>query len=786
MPANEGLNWKESSFLEVVAQSASCLRTAMSYAKDGCEVRKWVDLKFLEMLWAPCGHRDTSALFGKDIVRSELSGRTPKGLWDKNCDWRFTKEGENPCPQCYAGSLLPRVLLGSMDWFFECEQEQNKRISESDESPLLWVVAKLYDQLGKINFYRTLSSMEVVDPDYQIGQLLFRVPEIDYEWFGRWIADFSTLLREQEGKKEVDYCLVCKEEHARWAKAQPERWPEQFWWYDVSEIMSMVDTSGLLNELKTFLSLNPQTGEVLSKCILTPKTLEYREEALRRKREKPDEAGDIPSLLGAKEIRRAMSNGDVKRKFEQVKPRYEDCLYAVPDSGSGRGRPLPDALQRAIGELLADVSSKPEVTFKDPPETLYPKLANYFLWLNSLHPNLATYTVRYASKYRFARREDEDGNEDGSEDGNDQTPIQNPCFVIASSELPSSQLLAASRVALTHCLGPLEDQYAMVEAARAERRRNEKDQKKSLMHFALVNEFTHVEVDYIRDVVKALLSENSNTCPERKPVLRLIDEHMKQRADFLQLQDRPQNLYGDISLSSLVAFYQQVPIVYLVKGTAITWPPTAREYLESYVRLFEYNTCLGDHQPAYTSFGAGAVRTVLTQCINNAFKYNVSLVNRTLASGTNNSDAFRVYLMLAPIAKSPALASEDNYQVLVANRGIPMPDEIIESEPESESKLRRWLRMDFSKDRQGRLRPDGFGMYWIGRASKILKWTWEIWVPDSARTNGWRCAEAIGKTPLDERNLGDLSTKISDWNVPFVFRFLPDFAERTYQQYHSQ
>lgn len=456
-PATVGLDWDGSDFIEVVAQSALCLRTAMSYAHDACEVKKWVDAKLLEMLWCPCGHPENPDWLSKDVVRSKLSSLPPKKLWHHCCDWSH----ESKCPKldaskdvdstmhCYAGGLLARVLLGPMDWFFECERKPSKDTRELGDSPLLWVVAKLYDQLGDINFYRTLSGMELDDPDYQIGQLLFRIPEADYEWFRTWIADFSTLLREKEDKKEVDYCLICTEAHAQSAD-EPERFPPQFLKYDVSGIMSALDTSALRRKLNII--RKSQIREILSQRILTEKTRRNREEALNRKRLG---ASDIPTLLESDEFALALNGQVVTEAINEIKGKFEKCFYAVP--GSKNGKSLPDDLREKIASLVDEVNQKSLVTLAEDDKSLHPKLANYFIWLKALHPKLGSYTVRYSANYRLLP--DSDSATEGRRDR-----IQNPCFVIASRELPSPRLLAAARVSLTHCLGPLEDYYAIWQA----------------------------------------------------------------------------------------------------------------------------------------------------------------------------------------------------------------------------------------------------------------------------------------------------------------------------------
>jgi hypothetical protein len=81
------------------------------------------------------------------------------------------------------------------------------------------------------------------------------------------------------------------------------------------------------------------------------------------------------------------------------------------------------------------------------------KLANYFIWLSCLHPNLASYTVRYASNYRLLPP-------NVKKRGRAHSVVQNPCFVIASRALPSTKLVSAARVSLTHILSPIEDHYA--------------------------------------------------------------------------------------------------------------------------------------------------------------------------------------------------------------------------------------------------------------------------------------------------------------------------------------
>lgn len=462
MPTKTGLNWDGSDFIEVVAESAYCLRSAMSYAHSGCQVKKWVDAKLLEILWSPYGHPQASgeilSLFHKDVVRSEMSSFTPKKLWEGSCNWEF---GVN-CPRCNAGGLLARVLLGPMDWLFECERKPSKDIDNFGESPLLWVVAKLFDQFGGNNFYRTLSGMERDDSDYRIGQLLFRIPEVKYQWFQDHIADFSSLLREFEDKKEVDYCLVCTEE--LWQrKTDIGKFPRQFEAYQVSGIISALDGKATLLRNKLLAICSPQVSQQLSRLMLNEKTRHYWQDAMDIRSHSANGIPDFdpPAFNELKDIALTFNDDDLRNALERATNELEECFYDVPGFEDGKivSRYLDDDMEvnKEIGKLVKQIDEKSGVSLQEKVENLYPKLANYFIWLKALHPDLGSYTVRYAANYRLLP--DSDSSAEGSRDR-----LQNACFVIVSRELPSPTLIAASRVSLTHCLGPLEDYYAIDQA----------------------------------------------------------------------------------------------------------------------------------------------------------------------------------------------------------------------------------------------------------------------------------------------------------------------------------
>ena len=420
-----------------------------------------MDAKLLEMLWCPCGSSCDPKWLSKDVVRAELASLSAKDgkvksvneqLWAGSCNWQYD---ENECPQCHAGGLLARVLLGPMDFLFECERNRGH------SSPLLWVIAKLYDQIGGVNSYRTLSSLNRSATNYRIGQLLFRVPEANYQWFKDHVADFSTLLRGAEDKTEVDYCLVLdkKLQDAAGKKEKELR----FHIYDIFSIMDILDRIKDIRGLRRDLAkcTSADVSRQLSLQILSPDTLGYREDAFRQ-RKNDDQSIPLhlrrqePALLGLGKAPKT-----VEKAIKDAQTALDQHFYPVPQSDvtAQHLRPLPQALQTALKDLVKKVNKQADIKIKLD-DVFLRKLANYFIWLGALHPNLGSYTVRYAASYRLMPV----GNAD-AESKHDR--IQNPCFVIASRKLPSSRLLAAARVSLTHCLGPLEDYYAIKQATQA-------------------------------------------------------------------------------------------------------------------------------------------------------------------------------------------------------------------------------------------------------------------------------------------------------------------------------
>lgn len=455
-----GFDWAKSDFIHVVAQSANWLRQAMCYSDHGCEVKKWVDARLLEELWCPQPQKMQSGQkhLWKDVVRGDLARlESPDALWKDTCEWRYDHEH---CPRCYAKGLLARVLLGPMDWFFSCES------TPPGPSRVLWVVAKLYDQLGGVNFYRTLSGMDRSDRDYRIGQLLFRIPEADYRWFKGHIADFSTLLRKAEHEKEVDYCLVLDREVRKAGNSETQAYPSGFHVYDVFPIMEILARTKAVRQLRQDLAkcTSEAVSRHLAQHILSPETLKYRLAALRRLQEgdtrvpkhlcpvDPDQPHDVdPANVACKAIERGM----------QVLEKY---FFDISEVGSVDSctESIPRSLAQALRTLIGQVRVQAEVEIPDN-ELFLAKLANYFIWLQALCTDtehdrmLGSYTVRYASNYRLMPNAN-----DGTSNADER--IQNPCYVIASDTLPSARLLAAARVSLTHCLGPLEDYYAIQKA----------------------------------------------------------------------------------------------------------------------------------------------------------------------------------------------------------------------------------------------------------------------------------------------------------------------------------
>jgi len=449
MTVKTGLNWKNTDLIEVVAQSAFWLRQAMSYSDNRCKAKKWVDTKLLEMLWCPCKEGEKAPTYWqKDVVLDDLKSlSTPEDLWKGTCELKYD---EQKCHHCHASGLLARALLGPMDWLFDRENKEHKQRSKGN--PLLWVVAKLYDQLGETNSYRTLSGMKREDKNYRIFQLLYRLPEADYDWFNLWMVDFSALLRDTEDNKEVDYCLVCDDQLCR-EKEVEEVVPEGIQSYCVYSIMALLnekkDIPSLRDKLASFNS-SIVSGQ-LSQRILTNRTQSYREEALTRK---SHGATDVSKWLDSDAVKQAFTKTNEIDVAVNLTKTELQRLFFKPDEQLSK--PLKEALEKLIGEIDDNIFSKDTKRVKKVKVELR-KLANYFIWLCTLHPNLGSYTLRYAANYRLMPS-------DNSNDAAKHDRLKNPCFVIASRALPSRQLLAGARVALTHVLGPIEDYYARMSA----------------------------------------------------------------------------------------------------------------------------------------------------------------------------------------------------------------------------------------------------------------------------------------------------------------------------------
>lgn len=446
----EGLVWRDTDLAEVVTESAFRLRQAMRYSDGACEVKRLVDAKLLEMLWCPCGSAGGPRWLSKDVVRSELRSLSlPQSIWNEGCRCNFDP-GQSS--RCEAGSLLARVLLGSMDWLFECESKSAK--GQSIDDPLLWVVAKLHDQLGGVNSFRTLSGMERVADEYRAFQMLYRLPEAGYEWFTGRMVDFSALLLDAEERTEVDYCLVCQ------AVEPPEDLANHIKVYRVDSIVDILRRERRIDELQKRLALfnSERISDQLSRSILTEDTRRYTAEERLRRRQQAGQ--DVNSWIDSTAVTQALrTHREVEDAVNDSKAAFETCCFEEDGEviGALRAelRTLLERVKATTSEQLAAKIHSGEVSIW--------KLANYFIWLSALHPDLCSYTVRYGANYRLMPT-------DSPGAGPKQDRIQNSCFVIASRGLPSSRLLAGARVSLTHCLGPLEDYYALKKAKHAGQR----------------------------------------------------------------------------------------------------------------------------------------------------------------------------------------------------------------------------------------------------------------------------------------------------------------------------
>lgn len=531
MLAKKGLDWQGKDLVEIVAKSARWLRQAMSYSDgrgepkkgvndkpldNGCEVKKWVDAKLLEALWCPWNKPAEEKWLWKDVVREDLALLgTPDDLWKKTCNWHFDPDN---CPRCHAGGLLARVLLGPMDWLFYCEKK-----NAAEGTPLQWVVAKLYDQLGGVNIFRTLSDMESGD-DYRVFQLLYRIPEADYKWFTDLMVDFSGLLRDTEGKREVDYCLVCNEKLCINKEGQEEV-AEQVQTYAVHSILTIVKREIEIQSLRSQLaSLNtPMISDQLSQRILTETTRSNRENALKRKSQG---SADVPRCLESEAVTQVFTrNAEIDRAVERAKIVLQDH-FVKSDSE------LPPGMEVALLNLLNDIGEKIHVDLRKKVkngELFLWKITNYFIWLSALHPDLGSYTVRYAANYRLMPDADF---------GTENTPdrLRNPCFVIASRELPSARLLAGARVSLTHCLGPLEDYYAIKQAKRISAANARADVGTGMFHNLL--QYIHSLQKHIGvlDNTLANVRRLAETNPLFYPVAEALDGSIETLADTYRFQ----------------------------------------------------------------------------------------------------------------------------------------------------------------------------------------------------------------------------------------------------------
>ena len=516
MADKTGLRWENIDLVEIVAQSARWLRKAIRYSDERCEVKKWVDAKLLEALWCPRGKGGETdpKWICKDVIRTDLPS-TPDGLWEGTCEWNF--DHDKCRRQCHAGGLLARVLLGPMDWLFKCEKREKREYKRRKGGPLLWVIAKLYDQLGGVNFYRSLSSMNCDDSEYRVGQFLFRIAEAKYDWFKERIADFSTLLREAEDKTEVDYCLVCTED--LWNERPEEEGSESVQPYNISSIMSIIDQTRV-ESLRKILTRgnNEEVSKQLSRRVLSPLTQRYREEEADRAR-----CGTSNAPLGLNDMAcEPLNNSKIRDIFDKATAEIEghNCFYRGDTE-------LGSSLEEMIERLEDSVRKKSGIQLAEKAERW--KLANYFVWLKALHKSLGSYTVRYAANYRLLPSGDY-----WTEEA--QNRIQNACFVIASRELPSRPLLAAARVSLTHCLGPLEDYYAIRQACRMSASRTRADIGTGMFHNLL--QYMHSLGGHIGTLDNKLANvrERAKSNPNLYPVAEALDGSKAALADAYRFQ----------------------------------------------------------------------------------------------------------------------------------------------------------------------------------------------------------------------------------------------------------
>ncbi|MDF7824376.1 hypothetical protein P4B35_10165 [Pontiellaceae bacterium B12227] len=435
---NKGLCWENSDLMSAAVSSGRLLRGAM-HSDGSCEVKRLVDAGLLETLWLP-KNQNHGNWPRKDLVRSELADLAEEHpekktidqqLKTDRCSFRYKNP---PCPRCDAGSLLARVLLGPMDWFFENER------TAGNEDGLLWVIAKLYDQFSKNNFFRTLSCLDRKDDDYRAGQLLIRLPEQNYDWFKMHVADFSTLLRETEKLEEVDYCLVFDKKLYTSPEAAALK-ETGLHLYDISSLMKAVG------------------NHIAEKCPgLREKLIALND------RENSDQmASKILSPLTADRLRQYVARADNSslEAIDLYMEEEKEAIGLLERVFFNSNRPFADTLNKPLQKLRNDVKKQTEVDLLGEGVTDLERLANYFIWLHLLHPGLGTYTVRYASSYQV------------SPSGEVRKKMQNPCFVLASRMLPSTDVVAATRLALTHIMGPLEDyyvkQWAILEGAKNQR-----------------------------------------------------------------------------------------------------------------------------------------------------------------------------------------------------------------------------------------------------------------------------------------------------------------------------
>jgi len=440
-------NSESKDLTEIIEESSRWLRKAMRSSAGGCEVRKRVDAKLLETLWCPCRENSQAepTWYSKDVVRSDLESETFKTgvFWENTCEWNFNDN----CPQCFAGELLARNLLGPMGSFFQREEGKG-----AEDNPLLWVVAKLFDQLGECHFYRTLSGMQRDQPDYRVGQLLFRIPEAEYNRFKEEIADFSTLVLEREENEEVDYCLICNRDLVK--KEEVTKLQKQIQVYDVSDIMEELSNEELAFLRKEFAEKNnKEISSQLSQKILSEATRVNYEQALARQQEQSGSGSRELDKMPVEPIEASAVRAVTRSAIE----RLERLFYGPANNRMPTGK-LHKALSRLIREVKVRTGAEVDLLSKEE----YWKLANYFVWLKALHPDLGSYTVRYASSYRLIPN--------GVQETNGSNQVKNPCFIIASKMLPSSRLLADARISLTQSLEPLEDYYVVKLATQAGQR----------------------------------------------------------------------------------------------------------------------------------------------------------------------------------------------------------------------------------------------------------------------------------------------------------------------------